>query len=388
MEIFIAIFFILILFGFFARYISQSKETVRQEYLWLLAFVHITLSVTYSVYALSSASDSRKYFKVSSRTENWIDLFDTGTSFVSFLAWPFTKFLGMSYYPAMICFSFMGLIGIMLLYLAVKEHAVKIRGEVKLIGFTELLFLLPNMHFWTSSIGKGSVITLGLGIFFWGLSRFNKRPHFIILGALIVYFVRPHIMLAILMAVVIGLLFTNSGIKNFVKWSLFLVSVTIFFLISDNVLEFAEVTDLNIFDSDELQDRASSLARANSGIDLSSYSLPMKLFAFWFRPLFFDANNLVGMIVSFENLFYLYLFYLLFVYGFFYWSKLNGWNRICLFAFLLCSLALSQISGNLGIALRQKAQIMPLLFIVIAKLVEVRNQLMSDVQRVYSYNKN
>ncbi|MBS4066602.1 MAG: hypothetical protein KGZ74_18715 [Chitinophagaceae bacterium] len=388
MDLFVVILFTLVLFGFIARYISQTNEIIRQEYLWLLAIVHIGLSVTYSVYALSSASDSRKYFKVSSQTENWMDLFDTGTSFISFLAWPFTRMLGMSYYPAMICFSFLGLIGIVLLYLAAKEHVSRQKNDGKLIGFMELLFLLPNMHFWTSSIGKGSMIIFGIGIFFWGLSRFNKRPHFIILGALLVYFVRPHIMLAILLAIIVGLLFTNTGIKNFIKWSLFLLSLIIFFFISDNVLEFAEVTDINIFDSNELQDRALSLARANSGIDLSSYSLPMKLFAFWCRPLFVDTNNLVGFIVSFENLFYLYLFYLLITYSFFYWSKLNGWHRICLFVFLFCSLALSQISGNLGIALRQKAQIMPLLFIVIAKLYEVRNTLVNKETKTFNFSRN
>jgi hypothetical protein len=175
------------------------------------------------------------------------------------------------------------------------------------------------------------------------------------------------------LAILVGILFMSKGVKNYVKWVLFSISLLLLFFLSDNVLEYAEITDLNIFDSTEIQNRASSLSRATSGIDLSSYSLPVKLLSFWLRPLFFDASNLMGLIVSFENLFYLVLFYYLIVYSFLYRSELNGWFWICFFSFLLISLALSQISGNLGIALRQKAQVMPLMFIVVGKLIQIRS---------------
>lgn len=44
------------------------------------------------------------------------------------------------------------------------------------------------------------------------------------------------------------------------------------------------------------------------------------------------------------------------------WSKINGWFRICFFIFLFGSFILAQVTGNLGIAIRQKAQLMPFLF--------------------------
>jgi hypothetical protein len=45
-----------------------------------------------------------------------------------------------------------------------------------------------------------------------------------------------------------------------------------------------------------------------------------------------------------------------------------------LFAFILGSFVLAQVSGNLGIALRQKAQLMPLFFILYAKCIEIKQQ--------------
>ena len=51
--------------------------------------------------------------------------------------------------------------------------------------------------------------------------------------------------------------------------------------------------------------RSTELAKAGSGIDTSNYPLLLKLFTFWYRPLFVDSPGPVGLIVSFENVFYL-----------------------------------------------------------------------------------
>ena len=53
------------------------------------------------------------------------------------------------------------------------------------------------------------------------------------------------------------------------------------------------------------------------------------------------------------------------------WSGWNGYFKISLFAFLLGSVILAQITGNLGIALRQKAQLMPFFFILYCKALSL-----------------
>ena len=85
------------------------------------------------------------------------------------------------------------------------------------------------------------------------------------------------------------------------------------------------------------------------------------------RPLFFDGQGGLGILVSFENLLYVYMFYVVAKKGILYWGDWNGWFRICLFFFLFASFALAQVTGNLGIAMRQKAQLMPFFFIIFCK---------------------
>src|SRR5690606_20753540 len=55
--------------------------------------------------------------------------------------------------------------------------------------------------------------------------------------------------------------------------------------------------------------RSESLGASGSGVDMSSYPLPVKFFTFWFRPLFFDAPGILGLFTSIENMIYLLLFF-------------------------------------------------------------------------------
>ena len=56
-----------------------------------------------------------------------------------------------------------------------------------------------------------------------------------------------------------------------------------------------------------LSHRARELSKATSGIDISNYGLGLQLFTFIYRPLFFDAPGILGLIVSVENVFYLFI---------------------------------------------------------------------------------
>ncbi len=371
MDILVVILFCTGLYALIVYFTETRAQTNAISTPWILYLVHLVLTLTYILYTSSASSDSFKYFRVSAASESWVKLFGSGTTFIYFFAWPFTHLLGLSYYAAMALFSFFGLLGLFFLYSAVKENVNYQPKLIQGLGIIELVFFLPNAHFWTSSLGKGSVMILGMGLIFWGLSRFNRRFVFILVGLIIVYFTRPHILLAVVLGTICGLIFTSSGIKGYVKWGIITLSLLVFYFTSDNVIEFANTDGLNILDSgssEDFQHKVSSLGRASTGVDIQNYSLPMKLFTFWFRPLFVDAPGVLGFISSIENLFYLYMFFIVIKEAIRNWNDLNGWYKICLFVFLIASLALAQISGNLGIAMRQKAQVMPLFFIVFLQI--------------------
>ena len=374
MDVFFVILITTILYALIV-YSVKNVSRINGAFLpWGLFIMHHILTAVYLIASYKSSTDSVRYYRVSSGSESWIDLFGTGTPFMDFISWPFTHALGLSYYASMYLFSFFGLVGIYLLYVTAKENINPQPLVFRKFGLTELVFLLPNLHFWSCSLGKGSVMTLGIGMVFWGLSRFNRRMFVLILGSLLIYFIRPHILFAIAVGAVFGLLFSGAGIKPVLKWGMMFLALVLFYFISDDVVEFADVGSLNILDSDassNFHQRVESLQRANSGIDINSYSLPMKLFTFWFRPLFFDSPGFMGYLSSFENLFYIYMFVILIKNGVKTWSLWNGWFKICFFVFLFGSLSLAQASGNLGIAMRQKAQMMPLFFLVFCKVASL-----------------
>jgi hypothetical protein len=59
-------------------------------------------------------------------------------------------------------------------FLTAKE---KISEQKKLLksNFIGNIVLLPNCHFWSSSLGKGIIMMFGLALMMFSLSNFRKR---------------------------------------------------------------------------------------------------------------------------------------------------------------------------------------------------------------------
>jgi hypothetical protein len=99
---------------------------------------------------------------------------------------------------------------------------------------------------------------------------------------------------------------------------------------------------------------------------MSSYPLPFKLFTLWFRPLFIDAPNILGLITSVENLLYLLLFFKIWKKDFVkFIIKSPAMVKMSLVIFFTTSLAMTFVMSNLGIIMRQKTMVMYFLFFVI-----------------------
>jgi hypothetical protein len=367
---------VLILIFIIGSYLVQRKYLLSRphfnngalnEYFFDILFgVHLLFSVVYLIYGYATRSDSGEYYRITVQTKTWGELFQTGTIFIRFLCFPLSNILGLSYNSVMFIFAFLGFEGVLLFYLASRENIPKISVVFGGMTLLEILFLLPNCHFWSASLGKGSVMIFAIGLTFYGLSRFNTRLIHLIIGATLVYMVRSHMLLAIFVGIGSSLFFSISGIKWYFRYPLVLLSFFAVFLISDNVLENTGTESLNIFDSKRIEYRAKELGKGKSGLDIANYSQGFKLFTFLFRPLFVDGPGLMGFISSIENVFILFLTLLFLVNFPQFWTGSTGFHKIAFFVFLLAAISLAQISGNLGIAIRQKSQIFPLLFLILA----------------------
>jgi hypothetical protein len=358
----------------YAQILSEKhKETELTVFRWLIGY-HTFMSLVYYLYALLYRSDSHYYFNVSVTDRRGLSLFDyygVSTSFVEFLGYPFIKFLGFSYEAMMILFAWFGLMGFFYFYIVLKE---RLRYEHTFFGYSLLtiVLFLPNLHFWSGSFGKGSIIFLGFGLFFYALNKVNERWIAGFIGALIIYHVRPHILFVVLIASTWGFIFSSKGITVTVRFIVILLSIGAFYYIKEDVLALTGIDEESIFeDTATLDRRATSLKKAGSGVDITQYSFPMKLFTFWFRPLFIDAPGILGIIVSFENLFYLIIFLKTFRWSFVgFFRQSDQIVKASFLTFLGVSAALAQIAGNLGIAMRQKSQVMILMMFVILKFMD------------------
>ncbi|SDS79414.1 hypothetical protein SAMN04487764_3077 [Gillisia sp. Hel1_33_143] len=368
-AIFLIIFLHLINQGIF-NYFENKHAFFSKKLMNILFVYHIFFWLVYYLYALFNNSDSKLYFD---RPQNpimgWMDFFGTSTTFIDFLSWPIINILNFNYEMMMVFYAWLGYLGFLYAYLFFRENIpLKIKVFKKFDLLTLILFF-PNMHFWTSSLGKGAPIFLGLMMFAYAIKNPKGRLITLIIGSLIIYFIRPHVFLFVAVGTVLGYMTGKEKISLGKKLLIYVFMIGGLILVQDQILGIAGldgsedlVSDFENFSDD----RSASLGNSGSGVDMSSYPLPLKLFTFWFRPLFFDAPGLLGLITSVENLIYLLLFIKILKKDFISFIKSSTVVvKMSLVVFFLSSFAMTFIMSNLGIIMRQKSMVMYFLFFVI-----------------------
>jgi hypothetical protein len=371
----IAIFILAACISFFVIHRLKSRYPfIDANLLRGLFFYHYFLSVCYYLYVLFNPSDSKFYYQKVQfyfRGENWSDFYGTSTRFVEWIGFPLINYLGFSYEAIMALFSLFGFLGFLYFYVFFKEN-IKFKHSFLGVNLLALIVFLPNLHFWSSSFGKGSVAFLGLALFFYGISKIHTRWVAIIIGGIITYHVRPHILLVVLVSSGLAFVFSSKGVGFASRMTFILGAAVAFFFIYRDVLQMVGIEEEQFMTQGlDLTHRASELTKAASGVDITSYGLPLQIFTFLYRPLFIDGGGGLGFLVSFENFFYLLLTLQLFSSwkGITFFFRASFLAKSAFLSFLTITIALAQISGNLGLAMRQKSQVMVLfLFVIIAFL--------------------
>lgn len=363
----IVVFFLLnqLIFGVYQkRHSFFDKKKMNLLYLYHLCFFGV-----YLWYANINSSDSRGYFNFLLRYNGgWLETFGTDTKFINFLSYPFYS-LGFSYEMLMLTFTWFGFLGFMYAYMFFRE-LIPIKIKVFKFDFLTLILFFPNMHFWSASLGKGAPIFMGLMMFAYAIIKPKSRLVILFLGSIIIFHIRPHVFLFAAVGAVLGYMSGKEKISLTNKIMVFVGLIGALVLVQDQILAV-----VNLEGSENLAEDFGSFAderseglseSAGSGVDMSSYPLPFQLFTFWFRPLFIDAPNVLGIIISFENLIYLLLTFKIINKDFFkFIRKSPSMVKMSLVIFLLTSFAMTFVMSNLGIIMRQKQMVMYFLFFVI-----------------------
>lgn len=290
-----------------------------------------------------------------------------GTMFMYAFNYIFSNLLNMSYLSNTLTYSLFGFMGMTLFYMI----AVKTIPYTKIInGYAlfPLLFFLPNLHFWSAGVGKDTTLFLCIALFAYGVMKPLKRIPLIVIGLAIAMAIRPHIVLFLFVGFGIAYVFGGkvSGFQR-ILFSIVLIGGGIAILPS--VMEFAKIEEASAAGFEQFATRkAEVLSRANTGsaIDISSYPFPLKVLTFWFRPLFFDARNLNGLIASIENLALVSLFIMAMAKKPLKAFKAAPFVIKGLVIFLIVgTLAFSQSLGNVGIMIRMRNMFLPGMIIFI-----------------------
>ena len=368
-----AVFLIIILFLFtqgLFNSLSKKHAFFSKKLMNQLFGYHLFFFGVYYAYAFFNNSDSHAYFMRPQRTDwSWMDFYGTSTTFIDFISYPFINFLGFNYEMMMALFAWMGYLGFVYAYLFFRENIpIKITVFKKFDLLTLILFF-PNMHFWTASLGKGAPIFLGLMLFAYAIKNTKSRIITLILGSILIYYIRPHVFMFVAVGTVLGYMSGKEKISFWKKAFIYIAMIGGLVLVQDTILGMAGLEgseDLVEGFEDFSGDRSASLGTSGSGVSMASYPLPLKFFTFWFRPLFFDAPGILGLITSVENLMYLLLFFKILKKDFITFIKNSTVVvKMSLVVFLLSSFAMTFVMSNLGIIMRQKSMVMYFAFFVI-----------------------
>lgn len=369
-----------------AKFPWFSIKMMKNLYWW-----HMLFALIYYIYTLGGRSDSYGYYeRPQYNYEMWFGAYDAGTSFIDFVGYPFINYLFFSFEMMMVLFAWLGYLGFVYFYIVFKEN-IKFKHKFYGYDLITLFIFLPNMHFWTGSYGKGSIIFWGLAMATYALSNLKNRKKVLLFGLLIIYHVRPHVFLFMAVAILVGLFTGRQKVPFYQKFLVFAGSAVALFLMFDQIMAFAGLDSENLVESfDQFSSHLSSeLAKAGSGIDTSNYPLVLKLFTFWYRPLFVDSPGPVGLIVSFENVFYLLLTLKIFQGSFLKFMKqASALVKINLVIFLATSIALSTTLSNMGIIVRQKSMVMYFLLFVIIAFLDYKKEIIFRKRKMAMERKN
>ena len=308
-----------------------------------------------------------------------------GTIFMYAFNYVFSNMLNMSYLSNTMVFSLFGFMGITFFYCIAIQV---IPYNTKYLKYTlfPLVFFMPNLHFWSTGVGKDTTLFLCIAMFAYGIMKPLKRIPLIVISLLLSLAIRPHITLFLLIG--FGIAYVMGG--KVPVWQRVLFSLLMLaggMVILPSVMEFAKIEEASAAGFEQFaMNKAEVLSRSNTGsaIDISSYPFPLKVFTFWFRPLFFDVRNVNGLISSIENGILLLLF-----------IKILRLSPIKAFSsapfvikglvifLIIGTLAFSQSLGNVGIMIRMRNMFLPGMLLYILWVFSfhqtiIRNRIMNS----------
>ena len=374
-----------------AKRISQAEDDPRIGRLILWAMVAKLLGSIpryYMVYGLyDGVGDSHRYARAGAQlAEQFRDgvfAVDTGTQ--SVIGTPFIEIVtgwvfaltGPTMLGGFIVFSWLCFWGLYFFYRAFRVAVPT--GDHR--RYALLLFFLPSLLFWPSSIGKDSWMLFTLGMATYGAAKILARRHggylLLCLGVLGAGMVRPHMSALVLAGLAVAYVLPrkaerSSALSPFTKVIGALVLIAVCTVVLTRVeaffgTEIGGVEGVNeVLDSTAEQTDTGG-SRSDAQRVRSPADLPQAVIGVLFRPFPWEAHNAQSLASSVEGLLLLGLVAVS-------WPRwralpLTVWrNPYLLLTIVYVVLFIVAFSsfGNFGILARQRTQVLPYFLVLLA----------------------
>jgi len=369
----------LIFFSFFL-----FRNNPDRKFLLFALFIKILFALTYiwvgSVFYKSrgAGTDYSGYHEIGIQiSESFKHLqspnlkFGMGTRFLCYVTGFIYVIVGPTLYGGFFVFSWLSFIGMYLFYKAFIMFCPE--GNSRLYSY--LIFLFPSILFWTSQIGKDSLIFLFLGLAAYSITSLFVKIHireilYLLVALSGIMMIRPHIAASFSLAFTLSLIISGRG-NIFSKIVLFVVSLIIAYIIFTNTISFLGLdTSYNSFNDYYLQRQNSTYtggSRFHGTIGISLKQLPLAILNTIFRPFIWEAHHYLALIYSIESIALAFLMVKYFLNGI---NALLSFRKTEYISFILfyssfLILMLSTMS-NFGMIARQKVQLLPFIFVFIS----------------------
>jgi hypothetical protein len=287
----------------------------------------------------------------------------------------YLKTFGATYLDCFMLFQAFGFCGLMIMSRVFEEIETNI-GVKHNRGYLWILFL-PSINFWTSAIGKDAPMFFALSLTVWSMLSLKKRfvSFCVSLGIMVMF--RAHIALMAATALAVASFFDRSSSLGR-RLGLLTIAAAGMFLAIGPVQQTLDVDVTSVTSVSQFLDEKNAMYASVGGTtSIGSAPFIVCVVSLLFRPFFFDAHGILGLIASVENAGWVFAF----IYVVVHWRDLALLARrivfirfVLAFAFILL-LSLSLVYYNVGLGLRERVMSYPMVFAALVALWSMRRKL-------------
>lgn len=306
---------------------------------------------------------------------------ELGSNILSLILHPFVSHMKLSFLNVSLFFSTLGFFGILCFFYVTKKKIYN--KNLNLYYFLILLVLLPNFHYWTSSLSKDVIIFCFLSLYLFYAFTDGKNQmvkSILILSFVIVCLLRPYIGMFFILGHGLAFIGLKNNFRifniNTIVMTSFLIGIALYaFLYFFGKMEYTGLLD--IFKNLDLFFEHRFSATETKDTILSDKGYLFRQMAYFFVPLElqminFNFNQLIAFINNIVLLiiFCLLIFHIIYNYSYsiaafkmIFKDKDKQTQKLGLLLFFFISwFALSNTTGNYGIIMRQKETIMFIMY--------------------------